>query len=227
MWQPLLQPGLGLLAGSRRLLPNFCQTLSQHALHTNPGAVLWLDGAHCFNPYDFAEQNLQAGYAADDGADRMLIKRCMTAFQWDTVLTQHLDEKLLQVDASMVIAAPFDRLLTHEELQDWEQEDYTRYALHHLKNLTRRYQIPILLAVDMDRLWRTHPILARATYEAAHHRWAITHNGYGFCAAQQDGSTIDAGLHQITLLNFLPENTPLFVSNREAPSAASSSMPHA
>ena len=56
----------------------------------------------------------------------------------------------------LVAVNPFDALWTHEEIQDWEQEDYTRFSLGHLSGLARRHGVPILLGIDLDRLWRTH-----------------------------------------------------------------------
>ncbi len=210
MWSPLLEPGLGLLSGNRGDLRGFGQELCHHAIHERPGPVLWCDGDHGFDPYHMAELNLERGHQADHGAERVLIKRCMTPFQWDTVLTKHLDEKLLQMDAEVVIVSPFDRLFSTDELQDWEQEDYTRYALKHLKNLTRRHHIPILLFVDLQRWWRTHPILAQATYEAVHTRWSIDAPNGRWRAICEDGTTIDPWLRrQVTLLDFMDDVVPV------------------
>ncbi len=215
MWQPLLEPGLTLLAGSRRDLRGFGQELCHHAVHSGDGAVLWCDGDHGFDPYHMAELNLERGHQADHGAQRVLVKRCMTPFQWDTVLTKHLDEKLAIVDADVAIVSPFDRLYSTDELQDWEQEDFTRFALKHLKNLSRRHRIPILLFVDMQRWWRTHPILAQATYEAVHTRWSIDAPDGRWRAIQDTGRVIDPWLrHQVTLLDFVEEPVPVPVMTK-------------
>lgn len=218
MWSRILEPGLTLLSGTRRNLRGFSQELCHHAVHEYPGTVLWCDGDHGFDPYHMAEMNLERGRQADDGADRVLIKRCMTPFQWDTVLTKHLDEKLLQIDASVIAVAPFDRLFSTDELQDWEQEDYTRFALNHLKNLTRRYQIPILLSVDMERWWRTHPVLAQATYEATHNRWNIDAPDGRWRAISERNEIIDPWLRrQVTLLDFIEEEVlrPIPLANKK------------
>ncbi len=175
MWSPLLEPGrLALISGPRSTLRGFHQELAHHVLHTRPGHVLWCDGDHGFNPYDFAELNLTRGFDADTGDDRLLVKRCMTPFQWDTVLTKHLDPMLRSVDADLVLAAPYDALFSTDELKDWEQEDYVAYSLRHLAGLARDHHVPILLSVDMPRWWTTHPILARMTHEAVEARWTIT-----------------------------------------------------
>lgn len=174
MWDDLFVPRLTLLSGTRRDLRAFAQELAHHAIHTHSGTVLWCDGDHGFNPYDFAELNLTRGHVADHGADRVLVKRCMTPFQWDSVLTQHLDQKLVEVDAALVLAAPFDRLFSTDELSDWEQVDYVSFALEHLKALAARFQVPILLTVDMARWWHTHPELARRTYMRSEQRWTAS-----------------------------------------------------
>lgn len=187
MWDPLLEPRLGLLHGRRRDLRDFAQELAHHSLHTRTGNVLWCDGDHGFDPYAFAEGNLVAGRDAADGADRLLVKRCMTPYQWDTVLTKQLQAKLLESPASMVLAAPYDRLFSTDEMQDWEQEDHVRHSLRHLKGLTRRHRVPILLSVDMERWWRTHPILAKATYEAAEAKWTVDRPG-GHWRVRKEGA---------------------------------------
>lgn len=215
MWSPLLAPGLGLLSGTRRDLRGFAQELCHFAVHHRDGAVLWCDGAHGFDPYHMAELNLERGFQADDGAQRVLIKRCMTPFQWDTVLNHHLDDKLLEVDADAVVVAPFDRLYSTDELQDWEQEDFCRHALRHLRDLSRRHRVPILLFVDMERWWRTHPILAQATYEAAHSRWRIDAPDGRWRAVAETGEVVDPWLRrQVTLLDFVEEEAPLPVAGQ-------------
>ncbi len=174
MWSRLLEPGLSLVSGQRHDARAFLQELVHEALHADERSVLWCDGEHGFNPYDFAEVNLTRGHSAEDGAQRVLVKRCMTPFQWDAVLTKHLDAKLVEVDASLVVVAPFDRLFSTDELADWEQEDMVRYAVRHLKDLTRRHRIPILMTVDMAAWWRTHPELAKITFEGVHAVWELT-----------------------------------------------------
>jgi hypothetical protein len=213
VWELLLEPGrLALLGAPSRVATGFLQELTHEAIHTQPGAVLWCDGAHSFNPAEFAELNLVRGRAADDGADRVLVKRCMTPFQWHSTLGQHLGDKLAQAEAALVVVNPFDALWRHEEIQDWEQEDYTRFSVRHLKGLARRHRVPILLGVDVDALWRTHPALAKAAVEGVDERWAVTSPGGRWRAVRSDGVELDPYLRDgVTLLDFLPEAERLHV----------------
>ncbi len=205
VWAPLFEPGLSLLNGTRRDLRLFHHELAQFQVHHDPRPVLWCDAAHAFDPYIFAELNLVRGFQADDGAERVLIKRCMTPFQWDSVLTQHLDDKLFQTEASLVIAAPYDALFSTDELSDWEQEDYVRYSIRHLRDLARKHRVPLVVSVDMARWWRTHAELARITYEAVHQRWSVTCPGGRFRAVREsDGLIVDPRLRrEVTLLDFI------------------------
>ena len=207
MWDPLLEPGrLALLAAPQPLATGFLQELAHEAVHRHPGLVLWCDGAHTFDPAAFAELNLTRGLAADDGAARVLVKRCMTPFQWDSTLSRHLGDKLSQARASLVAVHPFDALWRHEEIQDWEQEDYTRFSVRHLRGLARQHQVPILLGVDLDRLWRTHPELARATVEGVDERWTVAAPDGRWKAVRQDGLALDPYLRkQVTLLDYAEE----------------------
>lgn len=211
VWSPILEPGLALLNGTRRDLRLFHHELAQFQVHRDPGTVLWCDAAHAFDPYIFAELNLVRGFQADDGAERVLVKRCMTPFQWDSVLTQHLDDKLYQTDASIAIAAPYDALFSTDELSDWEQEDYVRFSIRHLRDLSRKHRVPVLAGVDMTRWWRTHPGLARTVYEAVHERWTVTTPGGRFRAVREsDGLIVDPRLRKtVTLLDFMQIDEPL------------------
>lgn len=208
MWDPLLEPGrLALLAAPQPVATGFLQELTHEAVHGDGRSlVLWCDGAHTFNPAAFAELNLTRGFAADDGAARVLVKRCMTPFQWDSTLSQHLGDKLAEAPARLVAVNPFDALWRHEEIQDWEQEDYTRFSVRHLHGLARQHQVPILLGVDLDRLWRTHPALARATVEGVDERWTVTAPDGRWRAVRQDGLVLDPSLRrQVTLLDYAAE----------------------
>jgi hypothetical protein len=214
VWGPLLATGrLTLLNGPRRVARSLLQELTHHALAAHEGAVLWCDGDHGFDPYDFAEVNLEQGREADHGADRVLIKRCMTPFQWDTVLTQHLDRKLLETPTALVIATPYDRLFSTDELADWEQEDYVRYSLKHLVRLARRHTLPIVMSIDMAHWWRTHPTLARLAYEAAHQRWSINRSRAALRATNEaTGETIrKAYQRMVTLYDFEDAQAPPLV----------------
>ena len=207
MWEPLLEPGrLALVGASKRLLQGFLQELTHSAVHRQPGAVLWCDGSHTFHPEAFAELNLTRGRAADDGAERVLVKRCMTPFQWDSTLSQHLGQKLEEADVGLVVVNPFDTLWTHEEIADWEQEDYTRFSVRHLHGVARRHRVPVLLGVDIDRWWATHPVLAKTTVEAVDARWTVTAPDGRWRAVRDDGLELDPYLRrQVTLLDYAEE----------------------
>jgi hypothetical protein len=188
----------------------FHQELAHFVVHHRSGTVLWCDGEHGMNPYDFAELNLERGYDADHGSDRVLVKRCMTPFQWDTVLTKHLDQKLVGTDTSLVLVAPYDQLFSTDELKDWEQEDYVAFSLKHLKGLAQRHKVPLVLSVDMVRWWRTHPILARMAFEQVDTRWSIARLGNGWRAVQDDNLAMVETLsqRQVTLRDFVPKAVP-------------------
>lgn len=209
MWSSILSPRLHLLDGHRRDLRRFGQELAHSVVHDDAQAkVLWCDGDHGFDPYDFAELNLTRGHAADEGADRVFIKRCMTAFQWDSLMTQQLAERLmLEPGVRLVYASPYDALLTHQELQDWEQEDHTRFSLRHLLADVKRFQVPIILACDMKRWWRGHPTLARMAYEQAQERWHLDMpGGRPRLIRDSTGEVIDPWLRrEVTLLDFVEE----------------------
>lgn len=224
VWGPLLEPGrLRVLDGGTSLTA-FLQVLTQAALQDAPGAVLWCDGAHAFNPAAFAELNLTRGRAADEGADRVLVKRCMTPFQWDSTLTEHLDQRLQATPTRLVVVHPFDALWRHDEIADWEQEDYTRFSVRYLHALARRHAVPILLGSDLARLSRSHPALARLIAEGVDERWRIDAPAQRFRAVRDDGTLLDPTLRRtVTLLDYLDEPQPLPViatrpgSNRANP----------
>lgn len=206
MWPALFQPGLALLDGRTDALVVTGQLLAHHAIHHTEGTVLWCDGSHNFNPYDLAELNLIQGHEADDGAERVLVKRCMTPFQWDTVLTKHLGEKLDEVDASLALAIPFDRLFSTDELKDWEQVDYVTYALEHLEGLAHEHQVPLVLCADLDRWQRTHAPLARLTDAAVERRWRTRRGADGWPRiVEVEGPLVGRVRAQTTLLDFLDE----------------------
>ncbi len=221
MWTPLLLPGrVALLDAAQPLATGVLQELTHFAVQRHPGTVLWCDGSHTFNPAEFAELNLTRGFCADEGASRVLVKRCMTPFQWDSTLTQHLGDKMEQADTALVAVNPFDALWRHEEIQDWEQEDYTRFSVQHLGKLAWRHKVPILLGVDVDRLWRTHPALARATVEGVDDHWTVTAPGGRWRAAREDGLVLDPYLRrQVTLLDYGPKELVVSLPPRRSPRA--------
>src|SRR6267143_581736 len=185
VWSELLARGeLVLLSGERAMNRAFLQELAHYAVHNREGCVLWADGEHGFNPYDFAELNMERGFDAEWGADRVLIKRCMTPFQWDTVLTRHLEQKLLVTRGALVVASPYEGLFSTDELTDWEREDYFDFSLEHLKGLAARFDVPVVLGVDMATWCRSHPLLAFAAYKAASSRWSVQRCGDGWSAKE-------------------------------------------
>jgi hypothetical protein len=198
----LLGPGLGLIDGRTHLARRVAQEITHHVVHTKDGSVLWCDGDHGFNPYNFAELNLVRGHSADDGAGRVLVKRCMTPFQWDTVLTKHLSAKLETTKTSLVLALPYDRLFSTDELKDWEQEDYVKYSLGHLRGLATKHRVPILIGVDMARLRLTHPALATLVDEGVERRWTLGKRSAGENVVPIPGDAGESGSsRQVNLLD--------------------------
>lgn len=212
MWSPLLAPSeLRLLSGPRSYTRGFFQELAHFAVHGRTGSVLWCDGDHGFNPYDLAELNLERGFDADHGAERVLIKRCMTPFQWETVLNRHLDEKLVASETAVVLVSPFESQFSTDELKDWEQEDYVRHTLAHLRSLARRFRVPILLGVDMPKWWKNHPVLAQLAFEGVDSRWAIQRTAAGW-RVLQDSKAIalqSEPVSQFTLWEYESQDVPV------------------
>jgi hypothetical protein len=220
VWLPEVAPPatLTLLDGQAMQLRHFLQGLAHEALRRGAGPVLWCDGSHAFDPYDFAELNLTRGLAADDGAERLLVKRCMTPFQWYTTLSRLLPERIRhaaesgRAGAELAVVHPFDALFSTDELSDWEQEDYVRFVVPHLRRVAAETGVPILLAVDMAKWWRTHPTLAQATHEGVAERWSVAWTGDRFRAWRGDGEVLDPDLRRrTTLLDFVEEPVPVMV----------------
>ncbi len=212
MWSPFMDPWFHLIHVARPALRGFAHELVHFATRErSKETVLWVDGDHGFNSYDAAELNFLAGLEADDRAGRVLIKRCMTAFNWELALDKHIEAKMETTDVSAVVLAPYDALFCHPELADWEQEDYVRYSLRHLRGVARERQVPMWAFVDMDRLWRTHPVLAQMMFEQAQAHWAIDRpDGRWRAVEQVSGQVIDPFLRrQVTLLDFLREEAPI------------------
>lgn len=171
MWEPLLEPRLTRVQAHARHLWACVQEVIHHTVHTRPGTVLVCDGSHGFNPYDFAEVNLVRGHAADFGAQRVLVKRAMTAFQWDSILDKHVAARLAMGGVSLVVAAPYDALFAHEELQDWEQEDHLRFSVADLAAKAQRFQVPILAFVDTVLQAHRYPVLWGIQEAAVGRKW--------------------------------------------------------
>jgi hypothetical protein len=204
-WASVMKPGaLALLHGTARDLRGFFQELCNAALHARTGNVLWCDSEHGFNPHDFAELNLTRGFSAETHADRMLIRRCLTPFQWYTTLSRHLPRDLDEAETALAVVNPFHNLWSTDELADWEAEDYVRFIVPHLKAVAKKSQVPILLGVDMNRWWRSHPTLAQVTHEGVDVRWSVTDMGDRWRAVRDDGFVLDPLLRRhVTLLDYL------------------------
>jgi hypothetical protein len=223
VWSRMLARGqLTLASGPRPHTRAVGQELAHFALGAEEArTVLWCDGDHGFNPYDFAELNLERGREADWGARRLLVKRCMTPFQWETVLTRHLAEKLMATDASLVMAAPFEDLFSTDELSDWEREDYIDYSLAHLKDLAKRFDVPVVILVDMARWCAVNPLMAWKAFEAAHARWGIERAATGWRAFEVASMEFvgEAPERQRTLADFGGRNAPPARALLTAPTA--------
>ena len=211
MWSPILTPGaVTLLSARGPNLRGFLQELCHFALHRGPGVVLWCDSDHGFDPYHFAELNLVRGHAADAHAERMLIRRCLTPFQWYTTLSRHILSDFAEAPTALAIASPFDRPWSTDELSDWEAEDYVRFILPHLAAAAKAHDVPLLLGVDMTRWWQSHPVLAQVTLEGVAARWSVASVGGRWRAQRDDGTVLDPALRdRTTLLDYLPREPPL------------------
>ncbi len=221
MWAPLFEPRFHLVHARAAHQARFGQELVHHAVHRMDGTVRWFDGRHCFDSYQMAETNLLAGYQADHHAERVLIKRCLTAFQWETQMDKELEHVLRTDHVAAVLAVPYDALFCHPELQDWEQEDCMRYNLGHCRRMVEEHSVPILAFVDMDRLWRTHPTLAGMVFEQTQVHWAVDRPGGRWRVRRGDtGEVLDPHLRRrVTLLDFLDTPAPLPVQRRSKRSA--------
>jgi hypothetical protein len=177
MWAPLLEPGVTRVHASARQLWSAVQEVVHHAVRKRGGTVLVCDGSHGFNPYDYAELNLVRGAPAEFAAHRVLVKRAMTAFQWDTILDKQLAARLAQGGVDLVVAAPYDSLFAHEELVDWEQEDHLRYSVGDLAVKAERHGVPILAFVDTHRQARSHPALWAIQEEGIRRKWRCWRQG--------------------------------------------------
>lgn len=113
-----------VLQGQPRVLDAVHYDLVIEALERSAKPVVFLDGAHSFNAFDFGERNFQRGNAGDFGADRVLTCRAMTPFQWAKMLTTELHDHLSQHEPGLVVAAHYDVQFNKDDLVDWEQLDY-------------------------------------------------------------------------------------------------------
>lgn len=195
-----MEPGLALLSGSGHALRAACHHLAHHAVHVDPRVVLWLDGEHGFRPYDLGELNAARGLDEEEGIPRVRVLRCMNSEQWREAIHHRLAEALRSTPTSMVLVAPFDRLLTHDELQDYERHDLPVFLAGHLRNLARRHRVPILITANMTRWSRGYPVPAALTAKAADHHWIVQAHAHGITATSSTGAS--AGARQQTLWNY-------------------------
>jgi hypothetical protein len=128
------RPGFTLVDVPDSAQGDLVQTLVHDALRRHPGKVLVYDAAHAFAPDAFAAMNRRRGRPETEHADRCFIQRCITPFQWDTLLWKHLDKWLDQNkgNVALVIAFPYGRLFATDELADWERVDHLDFSLEHL-----------------------------------------------------------------------------------------------
>ncbi len=177
MWDRLLAPGFRRIDVPRQQLWSFTQEAIHQAVRRRPGNVLVCDGEHGFNPYDYAELNLVRGEPAEFAARRVLTKRAMTAFQWDTILDRHLARKMVESETALVVAAPYDRLFLHEELQEWEAEDHLRFSVADLHKKGERHRVAVLALVDLERFVREAPTMAAILEDGVPERWRVRAEG--------------------------------------------------
>jgi len=212
VWDRLLSPGFKRLNVPGGQLWGLAQEAIHQAVRARAGNVLVFDGEHGFNPYDYAELNLVRGQAANTAAKRVLTKRALTAFQWDTILDRHLARKLMEQETALVVAAPYDRLFLHEELRDWEGEDHLRFSVANLAAQAERHHVPILAFVDLARLWREAPLMATILEEGVPAKWSARAEGDAWLLADEaDESAPPWRSHSGTLDAFLPDPLPELV----------------
>lgn len=146
------QPGFTLVDAPDALQKDLVQVLVHDALRRHSGKVLVYDSAHAFHPDFFAAMNRSRGRPEAEFAERCLIQRCITPFQWDSLLSKHLDKFLTANtdNVALVIAFPYGRLFATDELADWERIDHLEFSLAHLTQ--RGGAVPILALTHLDAL---------------------------------------------------------------------------
>lgn len=92
--EDLVAPGFHLVDLPERSQGPFVQALVHTALRRHPGKVLVYDAGHAFSPDAYAAENRRRGRPEAEHAHRCLVQRCITPFQWDTLLWKHLDRFL-------------------------------------------------------------------------------------------------------------------------------------
>ncbi|MEK6975146.1 MAG: hypothetical protein AABY18_02250 [Candidatus Thermoplasmatota archaeon] len=145
-------PGFTLADAPDAIHGDLVQELIHDALRRHPGKVLVYDSAHAFHPDSFAALNRRRGRPEAEHADRCLIQRCITPFQWDALLSKHLDKFLAANlgNVALVVAFPYGRLFATDELADWERVDHLDFSLDHLAK--RGATVPIVAVTSLDAI---------------------------------------------------------------------------
>lgn len=135
------------------------QALVHDALRRHPGKVLVYDASHAFSPDHFAATNRRHGRPEAEHATRCLVQRCITPFQWDTLLSKHLGRFLAanrgggpDGGVALVVAFPYGRLFATDELADWERVDHLDFSLAHLPKAAATHRVPIVAVVSLGGL---------------------------------------------------------------------------
>lgn len=181
---------VSVLNGHPAVLNSFHHELVIEALESSPKPVIFLDGAHCLNPYDFGERNFLRGHPGAHGADRVLTCRAMTPFQWAKMLMDQLHDALDGHAPSLVVAAHFDLQFNKDDLVDWEQEDYVAASLRYARRMAHLHKVPILLTLDLARWTRTHPAASQILLRAGLPRRTVKWDPRGFSLIDEKGQVL-------------------------------------
>lgn len=144
------RPGFTLVDAPDAVQGHLVQALVHDALRRHPGKALVYDAAHAFAPDAFAATNRRNGRPEAEHAGRCLVQRCITPFQWDTLLWKHLDRFLADNagNVALVVAFPYGRLFATDELAEWERVDHLDFSLEHLARRGR--EVPIVAVTSLD-----------------------------------------------------------------------------
>jgi hypothetical protein len=145
-------PGFTLVDAPDAIQGDLVQELVHDALRRHPGKVLVYDSSHAFHPDSYAATNRRRGRPEAEHAARCLVQRCITPFQWDTLLSKHLDRFLSanEGNVALVVAFPYGRLFATDELADWERVDHLDFSLEHLAK--RGAAVPIVAVTSLDAI---------------------------------------------------------------------------
>jgi hypothetical protein len=146
------RPGFTLVDAPDAIQKDLVQELVHDALRRHAGKVLVYDSSHAFHPDSYAATNRRKGRPEAEFAERCLIQRCITPFQWDTLLSKHLDKFLTANpgNVALIVAFPYGRLFATDELADWERVDHLDFSLDHLAK--RGAQVPIVAVTSLDAI---------------------------------------------------------------------------